>query len=111
MKLTSMNRPRSEGVRATRVRVTEMGVVPAAVSPQILEQQGWTKAPVREPGFDLRLGSAEKSQKQSSWRDLQFGIFFGQWHSSCTGAVEKTGPWPRMPGFPPGWLCVLGQEA
>lgn len=40
LKLTSMNRPRSEGVRATRVRVTEMGVVPAAVSPQTLRAAG-----------------------------------------------------------------------
>ena len=74
LKVRSMNRARSCGTRARRVRVMEVSVLPEAVG------LDWAQVKKLDPKRSQSM--VKKFLKQSSWWHLQFGIFFGQWQSS-----------------------------
>lgn len=93
LKVRSMNRARSCGTRARKVRGMEVSVLPGAAG------LDWAQAKKLDP--KRSQSTVKKFLKQSSWWHLQFGISFGQWQSSLYREVvyrKKTGPWPSMPG-------------
>lgn len=87
LKVRSMNRARSCGTRARKVRGMEVSVLPGAAG------LDWAQAKKLDP--KRSQSTVKKFLKQSSWWHLQFGISFGQWQSSLYREVvyrKKTGP-------------------